>query len=500
MRKAFLPMPDVGKHYLAFDLGAESGRAVLARIHAASIKIEELHRFPNEPVECAGSLHWDAPRLWLEMRQAFSMLEGKRLDGIGVDAWGVDYALLGENGELIENPYHYRDKRTDGVVETVLARVSKNEVYQETGIQFMQINTLYQLFAAKRDTPELLKAARTFLTMPDLFHYWLTGNAVCEFTNATTTQMVNAQKRDWARALMEKLELPADIPAEIVEPGTVVGSLSDELAVHAALRGTPVIAPASHDTGSAVAAIAAREGTAFISSGTWSLVGTELDSPLINQDALRLNFTNEGGVRGTTRFLKNVMGLWMLQGCRQSWKAAGKTYEYTELMDLAASAPAFEHMIDPDDESFLRPKDMVAAIDSFCRRTQQPCPKSPGAYARAVLEGLALRYRAVVRDIERLTGIPIRHIRVIGGGSRNRLLNQFTADATGQPVIAGPVEATALGNIAVQMLATGEVSSLAEVRGMIETSFPTESFKPLETHKWEKHAQRFRHYCEATYA
>jgi rhamnulokinase len=493
-------MPDASKPYLAFDFGAESGRAVLAHLHSGVLTTEEVYRFPNEPVEYSGSLHWDAPRLWSEIKKTLFKLEEVELGGIGVDTWGVDYALLGERGELLLNPYHYRDKRTDRVMETVFSKVPKDEIYRETGIQFMQINTLYQLFAAKRDTPELLKAARTFLTMPDLFHYWLTGNAVCEFTNATTTQMVNAEKRAWSRNLMEKLELPADLPAKIVEPGTVVGSLSEELALHTALRGTPVIAPATHDTGSAVAAVAAREGTAFVSSGTWSLLGTELDRPIINADALRLNFTNEGGVCGTTRFLKNVMGLWMLQCCRSSWTSRGQSYDYRELMELASRIPEFAHLVDPDDETFLHPADMLQAIDDFCARTQQPRPPTPGAYARTVLESLAFKYRQVIGDLERLTQKPIRQIRVIGGGSKNRLLNQFTADATGKTVLAGPSEATALGNIGMQVLATGAAASLREVRGMVDRSFPTEIFEPRDTDKWERQLTRFRQYTEIVYA
>src|SRR5437762_3405193 len=363
-------MPETSKPYLAFDLGAESGRAVLAHLHAGVITTEEVHRFANEPLEYEGGLQWDVPRLWFEIRKAISHLEGSALGGIGVDAWGVDYALLGEHGELLQNPYHYRDKRTDGVMDAVLAKVAKREIYEKTGIQFMPINTLFQLIAAKRDTPGLLNSARKMLTIPDLFHYWLTGNAVCEFTNATTTQMVNARTRSWARGLMETLGLPSELPAEIVEPGTVIGDLSDKLSSKGALSGTPVIAPASHDTGSAVAAVVACDSTAFLSSGTWSLIGTELDSPVINDDSLRLNFTNEGGVCGTTRFLKNVMGLWMLQCCRQAWTAQGQCYEYRELMELAAREPAFTQLVDPDDDSFLRPANMPSAIDKFCERTQ----------------------------------------------------------------------------------------------------------------------------------
>lgn len=493
-------MPEESKPYLAFDLGAESGRAVLAHVHSGVITTKEVHRFINEPVEYGGALHWDVPRIWLEIRKALSRLDEVKLGGIGVDAWGVDYALLGEGGELLHNPYHYRDKRTDGVMASVFEKVSKEEIYRETGIQFMQINTLYQLFAANRDTPELLRAARKLLTIPDLFHYWLTGNAVCEFTNATTTQMVNPQKRQWARGMLEKIGLSSELPSEIVEPGTVVGRLSDQLWGDSSLRGTPVIAPASHDTGSAVAAVVARDGIAFLSSGTWSLLGTELDQPIITGESLKLNFTNEGGVCGTTRFLKNVMGLWMLQCCRQSWKAQSRIYEYRELMELAAREPEFAHLVDPDDESFLHPGNMPNAIDNFCAKTQQAKPATPGAYARAVLESLAFKYRQVVDDIERVTGKRIEQIRVIGGGSKNRLLNQFTADATSRRVLAGPVEATALGNIAMQLLATGAASSLKEVRGMVDRSFPTEVFEPRETEKWERHAARFQHYTEMVYA
>lgn len=486
--------------YLAFDFGAESGRAVLAHVLSGVITTQEVHRFPNEPIEYGGALHWDAPRLWFEVRHSLARLQNVQLAGIGVDAWGVDYALLGEGGELLQNPYHYRDKRTDGVMELVFNKLAKEDIYAETGIQFMQINTLYQLFAAKRDTPSLLRAAKKLLTIPDLFHYWLTGNAVCEFTNATTTQMVNPRKRTWSWKLMEQLDLPNDLPADIVEPGTIVGTICESVAGSAALCGTQVIAPASHDTGSAVAAVAARDGVAFLSSGTWSLVGTELDSPLITNESMKLNFTNEGGVCGTTRFLKNVMGLWMLQCCRHSWTTQGRNYEYRELMEMASHATPFTHLVDPDDPSFLHPKDMRAAIDHYCTRTGQPSPKIPGAYVRTVFESLALKYRQVISDIERLTKKPIRQIRVIGGGSKNRLLNQFTADATGKTVVAGPAEATALGNIGMQVLATGAAASLEEVRTMIDRSFPTERFEPREPEKWEPHFGRFQHYTEVVYA
>jgi sugar (pentulose or hexulose) kinase len=488
------------KPYLAFDFGAQSGRAVLAHLQSGILKTEEVHRFVNEPVEYGGSLHWDVARLWLEVRKALSQLGDVELEGIGVDAWGVDYALLGERGELLQNPYHYRDRRTEGIMEEVVRKVGKEEIYRATGIQFMPINTLYQLFAARRQTPKMLEAAKCLLTIPDLFNYWLTGNAVCEFTNATTTQMVDPVKRAWAVGLMQSLELPAHLPAPIVEPGSIIGTLLPDLAGHSALAGATVIAPACHDTGSAVAAISARDGTAFLSSGTWSLLGTELDSPVITPDALRMNFTNEGGVNGTTRLLKNIMGLWMLQGCRQSLTAQGYGYDYQELIELAARETSFRHLVDPDDESFLRPPDMLAAIDKFCTRTHQPVPQKPGAYVRSVLESLAFKYRFVLRNLEHLCGRHIEQIRIIGGGSKNRLLNQLTADATGRKILAGPAEATALGNVAIQILATGGASSLQEVRAIVDRSFPTEVFEPLETDKWNQHAERFEQYCGSIYA
>ena len=495
-----MPSTAHSKPYLAFDFGAESGRAVLARLQSGVLTTEEVHRFANQPVEYGGSLHWDTPRLWFEVRKALSFVDQLELSGIGVDAWGVDYALLDEGGELIQNPYHYRDRRTENVMEEVFRKVPKEEIYRTTGIQFMPINTLYQLFAAQRDTPSLLAAAKYLLTIPDLFHFWLTGNAVCELTNATTTQLVHATERVWATDLMVKLGFCPDLPAPIVEPGTVIGQLLPALARNSTLRGTPVIAPASHDTGSAVAAITARDGTAFLSSGTWSLIGTELDAPVVTPEALQSNFTNEGGVNGTTRLLKNVMGLWMLQGCKNCWTQRGVTSDYKELIDLASGEPAFAHLVDPDDESFLHPADMLGAIDDFCRKTHQPAPASKGAYARCVLESLAFKYRLVLQSLERLCGRRIEQIRVIGGGAKNRLLNQFTADATGRRVFAGPVEATALGNVAIQILTTGEASSLPDVRAIIDRSFPTEVFEPVETDKWDRHVERFQQFCEMTYA
>jgi rhamnulokinase len=488
------------KPFLAFDLGAHSGRAILARLHSGVLTCQEIHRFKNEPVEYGGSLHWDVPRLWWEMRQALSELQTVELAGIGVDAWGVDYALLGDRGELLQNPYHYRDSRTVGIMGEVLGKVSKEEVYRSTGIQFMPINTLYQLYAAKRQTPAILRCAQKLLTIPDLFNYWLTGKTVCEFTNASTTQLSNPVTRAWSIDLFEKLDLPGHLLAPIVEPGTVIGPLQCHLARNTSFANTPVIAPATHDTGSAVAAISAREGTAFLSSGTWSLVGTEIDRPILSAEALRLNFTNEGGVEGTTRLLKNVMGLWMLQECRHAWVSQGQSREDIELLEMASRETPFASLVDPDHESFLRPDDMPAAIDAFCSSTDQPSPRTHGAYVRTILESLAFKYRLVIQHLEKLIDRPIEKIRIIGGGSKNRLLNQFTADATGKPVLAGPAEATAIGNVAIQILATGGASSLPEARAIVDRSFPAELFSPLDADRWNQSAERFEHYCGVIHA
>jgi rhamnulokinase len=491
-----MPAP---KAYLAFDLGAESGRAVLARVQASILTIEEVARFPNTPVMRGESTCWDVSRLWFEMRTALSTLEEPRLSGIGVDTWGVDYALLGERGELLQDPYHYREPSNVAAMNEVLRQVPREEIYAITGIQFMPINTLNQLFALKSRRPRLLESASRLLMVPDLFNFWLTGRAQCEYTIASTSQMIDATSRRWAASLLERLELPAALPADLVEPGSVIGPLLPGISALDALTGTPVIASASHDTASAVAAIHARRDTAFLSSGTWSLLGIECDSPVLTPEALRLNFSNEGGVGRTTRLLKNVMGLWMLQSCRRSWAASGRDFTYGDLMDAAGREAGFQHLVDPDDTSFIRPDDMPRAIDRFCERTGQPRPASPGGYARTILDSLAMKYRLVVRNLESLTGNRIEQIRIVGGGSQNRLLNQFTADATGARVLAGPTEATALGNVAVQLLATGEVGSLAEARALVDRSFPTEAFEPRDVASWKDAAPRFRQYCELAY-
>jgi rhamnulokinase len=482
-------------HFLAIDLGAESGRAMRGRFHAGVLGLEEICRFPNEPVRHGGSLQWDILRLWLEIQRGVERASEQPLESIGVDTWGCDYALLGEHGDLLENPYHYRDSRTDGVMEEVWARVSREKIYSVTGIQFLVFNTLYQLYAACRRTPRLIDAATAFGTIPDLLNYWLTGELTAEYTMATTTQFVDARTRSWATGLLGDVGIPTRLLPRMIEPGAILGRVQRGVRG----EGVPVVAPASHDTGSAVASVFAGGRTAFISSGTWSLLGTELDAPVVTSRARDLNFTNEGGVCGTTRLLKNIGGLWLLQACRRAWAAAGHDLAYDTLLAAARDEPhAFRSLVDPDHRGFFQPPDMPAAIADYCRQTGQPVPASPGAYARGILESLAFKYRVVLQSLEELTGTRFEEIRIVGGGSRNRLLNQFTADATGRTVVAGPVEATALGNIAMQMLATGAVSSLADARRVIERSFPVDRFEPVAPELWDTHYARFLEYVEMT--
>jgi rhamnulokinase len=487
--------------YLAFDLGAESGRAVAARLSGRTLELIEVHRFANEPLREWGSLRWNMPRLCGDLQRALEQVAAiaPRVDSIGVDAWGCDYGLLDRHGALVGNPYCYRDSRTDGVMESVVARIPRARIYEVTGIQFLPFNTLYQFVAAAERTPDELAAAVSFGTIPDVLNHWLTGTLRAEFTNATTTQMLDARSRTWAEDLLKDVGVPTRLLPALIEPGTVIGSLKPERARH--LGGTAVVAPACHDTASAVAAVSARDGRAFLSSGTWSLLGTEVPAPVITPRALGANFTNEGGVCGTTRLLKNIAGLWLLQCCRREWAREGRDYGYAELIAAAADdSRPFESLLDPDDPCFLHPADMRAAVDAYCRRTEQPEPDGPPRYTRAILESLALKYRVALDTLEELIGARVTEVQIIGGGARNRLLNQFTADATGRRVLAGPIEATALGNVAMQMVATGTARSIADARSVIETSFPVDRFEPAAADSWDAHYARFKTYVELSRA
>jgi rhamnulokinase len=485
----------VTARFLAFDLGAESGRAMVGTLEQGILALREIHRFSNVPVSLNGSLQWDILHLWQQMRRALDEYGGTPLDSVGVDSWGVDYALIGEQGNLLENPYHYRDRRTNGAMAAVFERVSRERIYAVTGIQFLPFNTIYQLYAACRATPDLVDAARALITIPDLLNYWLTGKLTSEYTVATTTQCIDARTRTWATRMLDQIGLPTRLLQPLVEPGTTIGTIRPS--VSAVYAGTPVVVPACHDTASAVASFSASGNTAFLSSGTWSLLGTELHEPLITSRGLALNFTNEGGVCGTTRLLKNIGGLWLLQACRSHWKSQGLDLPYEALVTGAADERlAFRSLIDPDYPAFLNPANMPGSIAEYCRATGQPEPEEPTAFVRAILESLAFKYRAVLESLEALTGRRFDEIRIVGGGSRNRLLKQWTADATGRAVTAGPAEATALGNIGLQMIATGAVGSLAEARAVIDRSFPVERFEPIAADRWDAEYRRFQHYVE----
>ena len=487
-------------NYLAFDLGAESGRALLGRYHEDFLTLEEIHRFANEPVQYNGELHWDVARLWREMLNGLSIVSSRSidLDSIGVDAWGVDFSLLGEHGTLVENPYHYRDPHTDGMMERAFVLVPPSDIYAETGIQFTQVNGLYRLFSEQVRTPKILQAAEKLVTIPDLFNFWLTGIAACEFTNATTMQFYSLRQHDWARDLLARLGIPTHFLTDIVQPGTVLGGLRHEVAKNAGMRAIPVVAPACHDTASAVAAIARASQSVFISSGTWSLLGTEVREPVINKDAQQLNFTNEGGVCGTLSLLKNITGLWLLQRCRQDWQLSGYNYTYGDLTQMAAQSQPFCSLLDPDHRLFLHPENMQESIAEFCSQTSQPAPQEAATTARAILESLALKYRWVLDRLESLAGKRFEEIHIVGGGAQNDLLNQFTAEATGRRVVAGPVEATALGNIGMQMLAARTIESLDGIRDLIARSFPAKHYLPREQENWEHAYSHFQRLCEAS--
>jgi rhamnulokinase len=466
---------------LGVDLGAESGRVMGVHFDGGSLAVEELHRFPNTPVRVKGTLHWDILRLWQEIQAGIEKGRTHKPASLGVDTWGVDFGLLDAQDRLIGNPVHYRDARTDGMMELVFASVPREEVFAETGIQFMPINTLYQMISLV-DSPQL-GIARTFLTVPDLLNCWLSGEKVCEFSNTTTTQMYNPRNGTWATGMLEKLGIPTDIFPGIVRPGTRLG----------VYEGIPVIAPACHDTGSAVAGMPAQgKDVGYISSGTWSLAGLEVDAPVLSDAALAANVTNEGGVNGTFRLLKNVMGLWIIQQCRATWQEEGKTYTYGELVRLAKAAPHFKAVIDVNHPVFLKPGDHPAHIREFCARTGQPVPETPGEIIRTVLEGLALAYRDVFEILSDLVDCQVKVVHILGGGSQNALLNQMTADATGKPVLAGPVEATVLGNALVQLIALGEIKDLPEARQLVAKMEGIRSIEPKPSPAWDEAFSKYK--------
>ena len=471
------------KTVLAVDLGAESGRVMAVHFDGQSLQLEELHRFPNTTVTIRGTLYWNFLRLWENNQTGIDKGKSSNPASIGVDTWGIDFGLLDKQGDLIGNPVHYRDNRTEEMMAATFAKVSKEEVFNQTGIQFMPINTLYQMVSLVEGQSPHLHIADTFLTAPDLLNYWLTGVKVCEFSNATTTQMFNPITKNWATSMLETLEIPTHIFPEVVPPGTRLGNYA----------GIPVIAPACHDTGSAVAAMPTQsENFAYISSGTWSLVGLEVQHPIINEAALLANVTNEGGVYNTYRLLKNVMGLWILHQCRQTWAAQGKKYSYDELVSLAQKVPPHQAIIDPDDDRFLPPGNHPQKIKDYCAETGQTVPTDTGSIVRIVLESLALKYRFVLDILRDLSQQPVDLLYIGGGGARNQLLNQLTANATGIPVVAGPIEATVIGNALVQIISLGEISDILQARQIVANIDEIKQYEPEEAALWNAAYERYK--------
>lgn len=486
--------------YLGIDLGAESGRVMAGLWDGKTMRLEELHRFPNGPIEIAGTLRWDVLRLWAEIESGLvraAQQFGEQIVSIGVDTWGLDYVLLSRSGELLGLPYNYRDRRTAGLVERACETFGRTEIFAASGVQFMPINTLYQIIATRRDHPELFAAAETFLMIPDFLNWCLTGVRGVEFTNATTTQLFDPRQRAWSGALLDAFGIPARIFPQIIEPGAQLGGLRESVHRRTGLGRVEVIAPATHDTGSAVAGVptanTGRANWAYISSGTWSLMGIEVPQAILTPRALELNVTNEGGLDGTYRLLKNIMGLWLVQRCKRAFDACGPERSYAELVRLAEQAAPFRSLIEPDDPRFLAPPDMPAAIQGFCRETGQPVPADEGALVRCCFESLALKYRTALGWLEELGGEHVEVIHVVGGGARNALLNQFTADACQRPVLAGPVEATVLGNLLVQARSGGEFASLAEMRDSLAAAESPARFEPRGAGEWDEAAARFAH-------
>lgn len=490
------------RNYAAVDLGAESGRTILARFDGERFTLEPTHRFPNGYVRILGTMYWDIVRLWQEIKNGLGgtfRLAGS-LDGIGVDTWGVDFGFVADDGSLVGNPVHYRDRRTEGIYDAAFALMPKEEIYRRTGLQFLPFNTLFQLLAQRRTRGErAFVGVDKMLFIPDLLNSFLTGRRVAEYTIASTSQMLDARTQTWDLELLQKFGIPASILPDLVATGTKLGPLRADVARE--IGGSAlVVATAGHDTASAVAAVPAEgKGWAYISSGTWSLMGVERREPALTAESLANNFTHEGGVGGTIRFLKNIMGLWLVQECRRSFERAGSTLGYAELTEAAGAERPFACLLNPDDLTFMNPPDMPSAIADFCKRTGQSAPAEPGGYVRACLEALALRYRATKEELESTLGEKITRIHIVGGGSQNRLLSQLTADCTGAQIVAGPIEATALGNVVVQAIATGDLASLEEGREAVRRSFPTESFEPRESERaaWEEHYGRFKQMVSA---
>ncbi len=482
------------KSFLAFDIGASSGRAILGSLENNKLSLTEVHRFENQMQKIDGHYHWDIFKLFEELKLGLKKCIneiGIQPASIGVDTWGVDFAHIDKNGDITSLPFAYRDSRTDTAIEDLLQIIPKEEVYLSTGIQFMQFNSLFQLFSMVKENPKSLDTTEKILFMPNALSYLFSGVAKTEFTIASTSQMIVPGKNEWQKDIIEKAGIPTNILTEIVDPGTAIGNIKEDVAKETGSQQIPVIAVAGHDTASAIASVPAK-GTnyAYISSGTWSLMGIESQVPLISDKTLAMNYTNEGGVDGTTRFLKNIMGMWLIQECRRVWKSE-KNYSWDEMVDLARKAEPFKYLINPDDNSFLNPANMPQAIEDFCIKTGQSKPGSHAETIRCIYDSLALKYRFTLDQIKSVSDQAIEKIHIIGGGANNHFLNQLTADATGLPVFAGPTEATATGNILVQAKALGLLNSLDEIREVVRNSFEVIEFKPVSNQNWEAAYQKF---------
>ena len=497
--RGFVPVTDGNREvYLAADLGASSGRLVAGCFDGSRIELEEIHRFDNGGIEDDGHLCWDFLELYKQLETGLSLAASNqpgKVISLGVDTWGVDFGLLDANDQLLSNPRHYRDQ-SNQILQKAFDIVPREEIFEQTGLQFMEFNSLYQLLALKLETPSLLDTAASFLMIPDLLHWVLSGEKANEFTNATTTQMLDPRTGAWSLSLLERFSLPPGILQPVAAPGTVLGPIRNNVADATGLRDVNIVLPGTHDTASAVMAVPVDADTqasgrwCYISSGTWSLMGVESPQPIINDRCLKLNFTNEGGVGGTVRLLKNIAGLWLVQQCRAAWSSE-REYDWQQLEAMAQQSPARTCCIDPDDARFVAPGDMPAEIRQYCQQTSQPVPETQGAVIRCALESLALRYRTVLESLESLTGQPIDTIHIVGGGSRNRLLCQMTADACNRLVIAGPVEATAIGNLMIQLVAAGSVASISQAREVVRTSFEVEQYMPSDPDVWHEAADRF---------
>jgi len=479
---------------MAFDIGATSGRSILGTLDNGRLRMKELTRFPNQMLQIEHHFHWNIYSLFEHLKAALVALknEDAEISSIGIDTWGVDFALIAKDGSVLGAPYAYRDPHTEGAPEQYFKIIPREKVYELTGIQVMNFNSLYQLFALKQAHNSLLEATSEILFMPDALSYLLTGNKVVEYTIASTSQILNPRTKQFESVLLEAASVSPSILGKIVMPGHVIGRLTKQLAEESELGQLPVIAVAGHDTASAVAAVPAEnERFAYLSSGTWSLMGIEVKDAIINDETYALNFTNEGGIEGTTRFLKNITGMWLLEQCLKEWKKEGITYAYEKLVHMAESAPAFESLIDPDHASFANPVSMTIAIREYCQSTEQKSPESHAEFVRCIFESLSLKYNYILGKLIHLAPFPIEKLHVIGGGSKNPLLNQWTSNAIGIPVIAGPSEATAIGNIMIQAKTAGCVDSLQEMRQIIRDSIPLDEFLPENKNEWEKAYAKF---------